>query len=98
MTSTCSARSSTTIGDTLSPYNHPDIAAAIVKPFVSEANYFMVKHHGEFQGYYFWDLHWSSTPTLATSTATARTSKRTARILWRVRPNRLQRELRQQPA
>ncbi len=42
------------IGDTLSPYNHPDIAAAIVKPFVSEANYFMVKHHGEFQGYYFW--------------------------------------------
>ncbi len=43
------------IGDTLSPYNHPAIAAGIVKPFVSEANYFMVKHHGEFQGYYFWD-------------------------------------------
>ncbi len=42
------------IGDTLSPFNHPDIAAGIVKPFVSEENYFMVKHHGEFQGYYFW--------------------------------------------
>ncbi|NQY57979.1 MAG: HD domain-containing protein [Ilumatobacteraceae bacterium] len=42
------------IGDTLSPYNHPDIAAGILKPFVSEANYFMVKNHGEFQGYYFW--------------------------------------------
>ncbi|MEL6892544.1 MAG: HD domain-containing protein [Actinomycetota bacterium] len=42
------------IGDTLSPFNHPDVAAAIVKPFVSEANHFMVKHHGEFQGYYFW--------------------------------------------
>ncbi len=42
------------IGDTLSPFNHPEIAAAIVKPFVSEANHFMVKHHGEFQGYYFW--------------------------------------------
>ncbi len=42
------------IGDTLSPYNHPDVGAAIVKPFVSEANHFMVKHHGEFQGYYFW--------------------------------------------
>ncbi len=42
------------IGDTLSPYNHPDIAATILKPFVSEANHFMVKHHGEFQGYYFW--------------------------------------------
>ena len=43
------------IGDTLSPYSHPDIAAGILKPFVSEANHFMVKHHGEFQGYYFWD-------------------------------------------
>jgi predicted HD phosphohydrolase len=43
------------IGDTLSPYNHPAIAAAIVKPFVSEANHFMVERHGEFQGYYFWD-------------------------------------------
>jgi len=43
------------IGDTLSPFNHPDIAAAIVKPFVSEANHFMVQNHGVFQGYYFWD-------------------------------------------
>jgi predicted HD phosphohydrolase len=42
------------IGDTLSPFNHPAIAAGIIKPFVSEANHFMVKHHGEFQGYYFW--------------------------------------------
>ncbi len=43
------------IGDTLSPYNHPDIAATILKPYVSEANHWMVKHHGIFQGYYFWD-------------------------------------------
>ncbi len=43
------------IGDTLSPFNHPDIAAGILKPFVSEANYFMVQNHGVFQGYYFWD-------------------------------------------
>jgi predicted HD phosphohydrolase len=42
------------IGDTLSPYSHPDIAAGILRPFVSEANHFMVQHHGEFQGYYFW--------------------------------------------
>ena len=42
------------IGDTLSPFNHPDIAASILKPFVSEANHFMVKNHGAFQGYYFW--------------------------------------------
>lgn len=43
------------IGDTLSPYSHPDVAAAILKPFVSEANHFMVQQHGVFQGYYFWD-------------------------------------------
>src|SRR5262245_48901115 len=38
------------IGDTLGTYNHPDIAAAILKPFVSEANFWMVEHHGIFQG------------------------------------------------
>ena len=41
------------IGDTLGSYNHPDIAAAILKPFVSEANVWMVQHHGIFQGYNF---------------------------------------------
>lgn len=41
------------IGDTLGVYNHPDIAAAILKPFVSEANHWMVANHGIFQGYYF---------------------------------------------
>ena len=42
------------IGDNLAPFNHPAIASAIVKPFVSEANHWMVEHHGIFQGYYFW--------------------------------------------
>ena len=41
------------IGDTLGSYNHPDIAAAIVKPFVSEKNHWIVEKHGIFQGYYF---------------------------------------------
>ena len=41
------------IGDTLGCYNHFDIAAAILRPFVSEANLWMVQHHGIFQGYYF---------------------------------------------
>jgi len=41
------------IGDTLGSYNHPDIAAAILKPFVSEENHWMVEKHGIFQGYYF---------------------------------------------
>jgi predicted HD phosphohydrolase len=41
------------VGDTLGSYNHPDIAAAILKPFVGEANLWMVEHHGIFQGYNF---------------------------------------------
>ena len=41
------------IGDTLGCYNHPDVAAAILKPFVSEANLWMVQNHGIFQGYNF---------------------------------------------
>ena len=41
------------IGDTLGSYNHPDIAAAILKPFVSPENHAMVEKHGIFQGYYF---------------------------------------------
>lgn len=41
------------IGDTLGSFNHPDIAAAMLQPFVSEENLWMVKHHGIFQGHYF---------------------------------------------
>ena len=41
------------IGDTLGSYNHADIAAAILRPFVSEENHWMVEKHGIFQGYYF---------------------------------------------
>lgn len=41
------------IGDTLGSVNHPDVAAAILQPFVSEANHWMIKHHGIFQGYNF---------------------------------------------
>ena len=41
------------IGDTLGTFNHPDIAAAILKPFVSEENHWMVQNHGIFQGHYF---------------------------------------------
>ena len=41
------------IGDTLGSYNHPDIAAAIIKPFVEPRLHWMCEHHGIFQGYYF---------------------------------------------
>jgi predicted HD phosphohydrolase len=41
------------IGDTLGSYNHADVAAAIVKPFVSDELHWMVEQHAVFQGYYF---------------------------------------------
>ena len=41
------------MGDILGPRNHADIAAAILKPFVSEQNHWMVEQHGIFQGDYF---------------------------------------------
>ncbi|MCP1605941.1 HD domain-containing protein [Pseudomonas citronellolis] len=41
------------IGDTLGSYNHADIAAAILKPFVSPENHWMIEKHAIFQGYYF---------------------------------------------
>lgn len=41
------------IGDTLGAYNHPDVAAAILKPFVSEELLWIVQHHGILQGYNF---------------------------------------------
>jgi predicted HD phosphohydrolase len=41
------------IGDMLGSWNHPDVAVAILKPFVSEANLWMVEKHGIFQGYHF---------------------------------------------
>jgi predicted HD phosphohydrolase len=42
------------IGDTLAPNNHPEIAAAILKPYVSDELHWIVQYHGIFQGYYFW--------------------------------------------
>jgi predicted HD phosphohydrolase len=42
------------IGDTLAPYNHADIAAAILRPYVSQATHWLVSKHAVFQGYYYW--------------------------------------------
>jgi len=41
------------IGDTLASHNHAELGATILKPFVSEENWWMLQHHGIFQGYYF---------------------------------------------
>lgn len=42
------------IGDMLATSNHADLAAAILRPFVSEKNHWIIAKHAVFQGYYFW--------------------------------------------
>ena len=41
------------IGDVLCPASHAELGATILKPYVSEANHWMMDKHGVFQGYYF---------------------------------------------
>ena len=41
------------IGDTLASANHAQLAAAILEPFVSEKNRWIVEKHAIFQGYYY---------------------------------------------
>lgn len=41
------------IGDVLAPENHAELAASILRPYVSEQNWWVVKHHDIFQGYYY---------------------------------------------
>jgi predicted HD phosphohydrolase len=42
------------IGDNLAPAAHADLAAAILKPYVSPENHWMIEKHGLFQGVYFY--------------------------------------------
>ncbi len=42
------------IGDNISPENHSALAASVLQPYVSERMWWIVHHHGLFQGYYFW--------------------------------------------
>lgn len=41
------------IGDLMAPENHSQLAASIMRPYISEQNYWMIEHHGIFQGYYY---------------------------------------------
>ena len=43
------------IGDTLGTYDHGAVAAAILKPFISEANHWLLENHTVFQGYYYFE-------------------------------------------
>ena len=44
------------IGDIISPANHSEIAAALLAPYISEKNHWIIKHHGIFQGYYWFQF------------------------------------------
>lgn len=41
------------IGDNYAPHNHGQFAAAILRPYVSDENHWIIAHHGVFQGYYY---------------------------------------------
>ena len=41
------------VGDVLGPANHSEVAAAVLRPYVSERVYWIIKQHGLFQGYYY---------------------------------------------
>lgn len=41
------------IGDLLCPSNHADMAATMLKPYISEQNHWMLENHTVFQGYYY---------------------------------------------
>jgi len=43
------------IGDVLAPTNHSAVAATLLAPYVSEQNHWIIKHHGLFQGYYWFE-------------------------------------------
>lgn len=49
------------IGDVLAPANHAEVAAAVLRPYVSERNHWIVKHHGVFQGVYYFH-HYGGDP------------------------------------
>jgi predicted HD phosphohydrolase len=41
------------IGESLGPFNHGEVVAAVLKPFVSEENRWMLEHHPVFQVYFY---------------------------------------------
>jgi predicted HD phosphohydrolase len=43
------------IGDVIGTANHSQVAAALLRPYVSERNWWIVNQHGLFQGYYYFE-------------------------------------------
>ncbi len=49
------------IGDIIGTANHSQVAAALLRPYVSERNWWVVNQHGLFQGYYYF-AHYGRDP------------------------------------
>lgn len=45
------------VGDVIGTANHSQVAAALLRPYVSEQNWWIVRHHGLFQGYYYFGFY-----------------------------------------
>ena len=41
------------LGDVIAPDNHSEVIASILRPYISVKNHWVLKHHGLFQGYYY---------------------------------------------
>lgn len=41
------------MGDELAPHSHSELAAAVLRPYVSDKTYWIIKYHGVFQMYYY---------------------------------------------
>jgi len=42
------------IGDVFAPENHCELAVAVLRPYISDENLWILKHHAIFQGYYYY--------------------------------------------
>lgn len=51
------------VGELLSPVCHGEIAASILRPYISEKNYWILQHHEIFQTYYYGKA-WNVDPNL----------------------------------
>ncbi|GAB2899080.1 HD domain-containing protein [Paraburkholderia jirisanensis] len=43
------------VGELFDPYSHDSVIASLLKNYVSPSNYFILKNHTTFQGYYYWE-------------------------------------------
>jgi predicted HD phosphohydrolase len=42
------------LGEVINPDNHAEVTAALLRPWISEENYWLVRHHAIFQGSYYY--------------------------------------------